>query len=123
MSLRSDDFSSTDSLCLLRYAAINAGGTRVDSFIYSNSLIPSSARGSSYDGIMHVSDWFPTILDLADITYTAPTDYTLDGVSQKKGWFKGSSQNGDLYIKIKVVLIQLKYNKKIEKNIRTFYQK
>lgn len=40
------------------------GGVKVDSFIYS-PLLPSAVRGSSYDGIMHVSDWLPTILDLA----------------------------------------------------------
>ena len=40
----------------------------MDSFIYS-SLLPSSSRGTVYPGIMHVSDWFPTILELGGVSY------------------------------------------------------
>lgn len=46
-----------------------AGGVKVDSFIYS-PLLPSSSRGSVYSNMMHVSDWFPTILELAGVTGT-----------------------------------------------------
>ena len=44
------------------------GGTKVDAFIYS-PLLPTHTMGSVYNGLMHVSDWLPTILDLADIKY------------------------------------------------------
>ena len=44
-----------------------SGGVKVDSFIYS-ALLPSSSRGTVYSNIMHVSDWFPTILELAGVT-------------------------------------------------------
>ena len=56
------------------------GGTKVDAFIYS-PIFSSSLRGSQYKGLMHVSDWMPTILDMADLSYTAATGYELDGVS------------------------------------------
>jgi arylsulfatase A-like enzyme len=45
------------------------GGTRVESFL-SGGLIPPKLQGTSYNGLFHVSDWFPTILDIADIAYT-----------------------------------------------------
>ena len=58
------------------------GGTRVDAFIYS-PLLPSKVVGSSYSGLMHVSDWFPTILDLAGVTSFEPKKgFEMDGVSQ-----------------------------------------
>ena len=58
------------------------GGTRVDAFIYS-PLLPSTVAGSSYSGLMHVSDWFPTILDLAGITsFESKKGFEMDGVSQ-----------------------------------------
>jgi arylsulfatase A-like enzyme len=63
----------------------------VDSFIYSPSLIDSNLQGTTFSGMMHVSDWFPTILDLADISYSADDDYALDGVSQVDAWSSGSS--------------------------------
>jgi arylsulfatase A-like enzyme len=61
------------------------GGTKVDAFIYS-PLINPSLRGSNYSGLFHVSDWFPTILDLANITYSPDDHYALDGVSQVSAW-------------------------------------
>jgi hypothetical protein len=57
------------------------GGVKVDSFIYS-PLLSSSVQGTDYTGIMHVTDWFPTMLELADISYIPTHGYYLDGVSQ-----------------------------------------
>jgi arylsulfatase A-like enzyme len=51
------------------------GGVKVDSFIYS-PLLPDSSKGSVYSGIMHVSDWFPTILELSDTKGCLPPDFT-----------------------------------------------
>lgn len=61
-------------------ATLFEGGTKVDSFIYS-PLLSSSLAGTTYSGMFHVSDWFPTILDFAGISYTAADGYSLDGVS------------------------------------------
>lgn len=57
------------------------GGVKVDAFIYS-SLLPDSVRGTNYTGLTHVSDWFPTIMDLAGIDYQPSSDHAFDGVSQ-----------------------------------------
>jgi len=59
------------------------GGIKVDSFIYSPKL---QNPGTIYSGLMHVSDWFPTMLALASISYEPDEDHTLDGVNQVAGW-------------------------------------
>jgi arylsulfatase A-like enzyme len=48
-------------------------------------------RGTFYDGLFHVTDWVPTILEFADITYDAEDGYELDGVSQVAGFADGKS--------------------------------
>jgi hypothetical protein len=40
------------------------GGVHVPSFIYG-SLIPESARGNTYEGLVHITDWYVTFLRLA----------------------------------------------------------
>ena len=67
--------------------ALFDGGVKVDSFIYSPLL---SNGGTNYTGLMHISDWFPTILALANIDYTPSDEYKLDGINQIDGW-KGTS--------------------------------
>ncbi|CAN0073946.1 unnamed protein product [Pylaiella littoralis] len=37
------------------------GGTKVPAFVYSTSHIPEERWGTEYDGMMHVTDWLPTI--------------------------------------------------------------
>jgi arylsulfatase A-like enzyme len=61
-------------------ASLYEGGTHVDAFIYSPTLLKDYS-GVNYNNLFHVSDWFPTILDMASITYDAPAGYALDGVS------------------------------------------
>lgn len=56
------------------------GGTRVDALLYSK-MLSFHQRGASYSGLMHVSDWFPTILDMAGLSFTPASGYELDGVS------------------------------------------
>lgn len=63
------------------------GGTKVDAFMFS-PLIKHSYRGVLYSSLMHISDWFPTILDLVNISYSF---LTLDGVSHAKSMFTGDS--------------------------------
>lgn len=75
------------------------GGTRVDALVYSPGLLHSVLTGSRYTGMMHVSDWFPTILDWAGISYT-PTDeyFAFDGVSQATALAEGPSANQREYV-------------------------
>jgi arylsulfatase A-like enzyme len=64
------------------------GGTKVDGLLYS-SLIHSEYRGTVFSGVMHVTDWFPTILELTrNQDFVPAVGYELDGVSQVSG-FKG----------------------------------
>lgn len=65
-------------------ASLFEGGVKVDSFIYSPLL--SDYANTSYSGLMHVSDWFPTIMSLANIEYDPDSDHAFDGVSQVSGW-------------------------------------
>ena len=54
------------------------GGVHVEAFIYSPHLSPCV-----YNHVFHVTDWFPTLLDIADSGYVYKPDpgYRLDGVS------------------------------------------
>jgi arylsulfatase A-like enzyme len=56
------------------------GGVHVESFMYSPTYLKNVA-GKTYDGLFHVSDWFPTMLDMAGLFYIAPFGKELDGVS------------------------------------------
>jgi arylsulfatase A-like enzyme len=62
------------------------GGTRVEAFLYSKKL-SVSAKGSSHSGLFHVTDWFPTILEMARITYEPVLP--LDGFSQVNSLLSG----------------------------------
>jgi arylsulfatase A-like enzyme len=57
------------------------GGTKVNAFIYSSKFSGTDLVGITYGGLMHVTDWFPTILSMADVNYSPPSGYELDGVS------------------------------------------
>ncbi|CAM9407888.1 unnamed protein product [Pylaiella littoralis] len=43
------------------------GGFKVPAFIYSTSHIPQGRWGTEYDGLMHVTDWLPTLASGAGI--------------------------------------------------------
>ena len=79
------------------------GGTKVDSFIYSSGLISDDYQGTTYDDMFHVSDWFPTILGLADISFTAGDGYDLDGYDMSDAIFGGTSER-------ELLLYNLYYN-------------
>lgn len=75
--------------------ALFEGGIKVDSFIYSPLL---SNGGSIFSGLMHISDWFPTIMALTGVSYVADEGYEFDGVNQLDGWMgKGNPRNALLY--------------------------
>lgn len=40
--------------------------SQVPSFVYSKSHIPEQLWGTNYNGLMHVTDWAPTILGAID---------------------------------------------------------
>ena len=62
------------------------GGVKVDAFIYS-PLLPASTRGSIYSGLMHVTDWFPTMLALAGLEESPYlSEFPLDGMNQYPAW-------------------------------------
>ena len=57
------------------------GGVKVDAFIHSRAL-ESKMIGTVYGNLFHVSDWFPTILDMTkSAEFTPAGGYELDGVS------------------------------------------
>lgn len=76
------------------------GGVKVNSFIYAHgqNLMGSDLYNTEYTGLMHMSDWFPTILELAGIEYTAASGYELDGVSQREAWTTNKSPRDYLLI-------------------------
>ena len=53
------------------------GGTKVSAIMWGKNV----PEGVTYGGVFHVSDWFPTMLEMADITYEPDSSYALDGVS------------------------------------------
>lgn len=50
--------------------------------LISGGLVPQARQGSQMSGLMHVTDWFPTILELAGIE---EDNDDLDGMSQVQG--------------------------------------
>ena len=57
-------------------ALIWDGGTRVAGFI-SSPLLPASVRGTEWHGLMHITDWLPTIVGLAGGSLAK--NFALDG--------------------------------------------
>ena len=59
------------------------GGLSATGLIHSN-LLPESARGGSYEGQMHVTDWLPTLMGLATNNQWTGSLFgaELDGVDQ-----------------------------------------
>jgi hypothetical protein len=83
-------FTHYPSLLLLLYGV---GGMKVNGFLYSESF-PTSLRGSNYSHLMHVSDWLPTILSLAEISNSATSVVTsslgIDGIDHAAALLKAS---------------------------------
>jgi arylsulfatase A-like enzyme len=65
------------------------GGVKVDSFIYS-PLLPAAVLGTTYNGLFHISDWFPTIVELTASHYNIKKGFELDGVSHLDAWMSAS---------------------------------
>ena len=65
------------------------GGSKVDAFIF-NPYFSDDVQGTSYSGLMHVTDWMPTLLDLVNITYTPDNGSAFDGFSHAETWASGN---------------------------------
>ncbi|CAB1107154.1 unnamed protein product [Ectocarpus sp. CCAP 1310/34] len=59
------------------------GGVKVPAFVYSPSHIPDENWGTEYRGLMHVTDWLPTLADAANFELLG-SHGDLDGVSHWK---------------------------------------
>lgn len=72
------------------------GGVKVDAILYS-PMLPSERKGIVYHNLMHVSDWFPSFLDIVGIAYETEE---LDGVSHLQAWMKsdGSAPRTNLLV-------------------------
>lgn len=73
------------------------GGVKVDSFIYS-TLLPTTSIGTTYNGLFHISDWFPTILELTSSSFEPSDDFKLDGVSHLNAWMGLENSPRDLVL-------------------------
>jgi hypothetical protein len=62
------------------------GGVKVDAFIYHQQYRTRFLQGD-YTGLMHVSDWFPTILSLAKIHDYRPHVHRIEGYNHHYAWF------------------------------------
>lgn len=68
------------------------GGVKVDAFVYHASWA-KKGMNKQYPGMMHVSDWFPTMLDMAGIhNYHAKVGKMVEGYSHYHSWNTGILQ-------------------------------
>eukprot|EP00903_Cladosiphon_okamuranus_P015002 g13881.t2 len=70
------------------------GGIKVPAFVYSPSHIPEEQWGQEYAGLMHVTDWLPTIATVADFEPSG-SNGDLDGVSHAAIWGKMPTTGGE----------------------------
>ena len=69
--------------------------------IIHSQLLKSKMKGSSYSGLMHVTDWYPTLMNLAtdgDWSGKTISGYDLDGVDMTKALTKGTSSSRDIIV-------------------------
>lgn len=64
------------------------GGSKVDAFLYSPEILWKTA-GKTYGNLFHVTDWFPTLLELAGVRYDVDDDFALDGYSHASAFLNG----------------------------------
>ena len=55
---------------------------RVPAFIWAASFHPNRRARTSYDGLFHVSDWFPTLARAAGIAEAKGGNPSIDGIDQ-----------------------------------------
>lgn len=57
----------------------------MDAFVYS-PMLSQKLQGVTYDGLFHIADWFPTILQLTGTSFAPKEGFELDGVSHVDSW-------------------------------------
>merc|ERR1712228_368469 len=74
------------------------GGTRVTGIVWgTKDVIPESVRGGEYTQLMHISDWYPTILAAAGIDeHSLNLNYSFDGINHWNG-IVGNYNKTDLF--------------------------
>ena len=70
------------------------GGTRVPGFIHS-PLLPRSGYVSQ--ALVHVTDWFPTILRIAGASKSLINGLGIDGIDQYDTFFSGGASGTSRY--------------------------
>ena len=75
------------------------GGVAATAIIHSK-LLSSSVKGSKYTGLMHVTDWMPTLMHIAtNGKWSKPSSkYDIDGVDMYKAITKGKSSDRDVIV-------------------------
>jgi hypothetical protein len=75
------------------------GGTRAASFVFSPNpaIIPIERRGTESYALLHVTDWYPTILSMAGVRTEdlAAPGKPLDGVNMWEGLINGKYDPGN----------------------------
>ena len=74
---------------LFRSLPCSAGGSRVESFVFSDGL-SSDLRGSQYEGVFHVTDWFPTILSMTNSDFKPDAAHPFDGIDNAAALLEGA---------------------------------
>jgi arylsulfatase B/arylsulfatase I/J len=96
-------------------ASLFDGGIKVPAFVHS-PLLQASSRGITYDNLMHVTDWLPTLiegalcrgdlLESSDIPGSARQRQGLDGVNQWShilsggGGYSTDSPRGEIMVNL-----------------------
>ena len=76
-------------------ASVFEGGTRVPAFVHAPGRLPAGVRRR---GLVHVTDWTPTLLAL--LGAAPPTDLDLDGLDVWPTLLSGANVRGELVINI-----------------------
>ena len=60
------------------------GGVRTNAFI-SGGVVPAENRGSSFSGVIHISDWYATLCSMAGVSHVDAPAHEANKVLQHKG--------------------------------------
>merc|ERR1712192_389668 len=66
------------------------GGTRGPAFVHS-PLLPKTARGTTNEGLIHITDWMPTLASLAGVPSQKIEELAMDGIDQSGMLLEGKA--------------------------------
>ena len=75
--------------------SIDEGGTRVPAFIHSPLL---STTNYVSQALMHVTDWYPTILRIAGVTSEEIMALNIDGIDQYDTFFSSDATGDNRFV-------------------------